>query len=264
MPVISIHDRAALARRLRQDSDLHLYELGDLDDFFWPQTTWYGTEDGTAVVLVYGGSNPPTVLALSRTDGDAELRALVTETLPLLPRHFYAHTTGGIEAVFQDGGYRPDGSSGGDHLKLALTSPDALRSAPETAKVEQLTPADLPDVEAFYAASYPGNWFVPRMLETGQYVGIRRDGDLVAVAGVHVYSPVQRVAALGNVTTHPDLRGSGLATTAVAALCTQLLSSVDHIGLNVKADNAAAIGLYRRLGFSTVAEYVESGFIARA
>ena len=85
MPVISIHDRAELARRLRQDADLHLYELGDLDDFFWPQTTWYGTEDGNAVVLVYGGSNPPTVLALSRPDGDAELCELVAETLPLLP-----------------------------------------------------------------------------------------------------------------------------------------------------------------------------------
>ena len=165
--------------------------------------------------------------------------------------------------MFQDG-YRPDGSSGGDHLKMALTSPDTLRAAPEAAKAEPLTPADRGDVEALYAASYPGNWFVPRMLETGQYVGIRRDGRLVAVAGVHVYSPAQRVAALGNVTTLPEMRGSGLATAAVAGLCTQLLTSVDHIGLNVKADNAAAIGLYRRLGFSTVAEYVESGVIARA
>ena len=259
MPVISIHDRAELVRRFRRDPDLHIYELGDLDDFFWPHTTWYGTADGDATVLVYSGTVPATVLGLSRSDGDAELRRLLTDLLPLLPRQFYGHITGGAEAVFE-ADYVTDG--GALHFKMALTDVNALRAAPEVAKAEPLTVADRGDVEALYAASYPGNWFDPRMLETGQYVGVRRDGELVAVAGVHVYSPAQRVAALGNVTTRPDLRGSGLATAAVIGLCAQLRDSVDHIGLNVKVDNVAAINLYSRLGFTPVAEYIEAGFVA--
>lgn len=260
--MISLHDRAELARRLRQDADLHLYELGDLDDFFWPHTTWYGSATGDAVVLLYAGTEPVTVIAMSRPDGDAELRELLAETLPLLPRRIYAHVTGGAEAVLREAYTLADAEHAGAHLRLALTDPAALRKAAMDAKVESLAAADRAEVEALYAASYPGNWFDARMLETGQYVGIRRDGDLVAVAGVHVYAPAQRVAAIGNVTTRPDLRGSGLGTAVVTALSTQLLESVDHIGLNVKSDNTAAIALYERLGFSVAAEFTECAFVA--
>ena len=253
--MISLHDRDELARRLRQDPDLHVYELGDLDDFFWPRTTWYGSEDGDAVVLVYSGTVPATVLALSRAGGDAELRRLLAETLPYLPRRFYGHVTSGAEAVLADD---CTADPHGPHLKMALTDVAALERAPVDG--EPLSVDDLVDVEKLYAASYPGNWFDPRMLETGQYIGIRRDRNLVAVAGVHVYAPAQRVAALGNVTTLPDMRGQGLASAAVACLCVRLRRTVDHIGLNVKADNAAAIRLYEGLGFEVVAEYLESSF----
>ena len=52
-----------------------------------------------------------------------------------------------------------------------------------------------------------------------------------------------------------DSRSKGCATAAVSALCRNLRKTVDHIGLNVKADNEAAIGCYKRLGFEVVAEY---------
>lgn len=38
--------------------------------------------------------------------------------------------------------------------------------------------------------------------------------------------------------------------------------TVDHIGLNVRADNATAVGLYRRLGFREVSEFTEATFTA--
>ena len=97
------------------------------------------------------------------------------------------------------------------------------------------------------------------MLATGRYVGVRRDGRLACVAGVHVYSPTWRVAALGNVATLPELRGQGLARGACAALCHLLLrDGIETIALNVRADNAPAIAAYTRLGFEPVAEYVEA------
>lgn len=65
------------------------------------------------------------------------------------------------------------------------------------------------------------------------------------------------MAALGNVTTHPRLRGRGLAGAVVAALCRRLREHVTHVTLNVKADNAAALRLYGRLGFTRVADYGE-------
>jgi hypothetical protein len=52
----------------------------------------------------------------------------------------------------------------------------------------------LPDVQAFYDRAYSGNWFESQMLDTGQYFGLKEDGRLVSVAGVHVYSREYKVA----------------------------------------------------------------------
>ena len=135
-----------------------------------------------------------------------------------------------------------------DHAKLDKV---------DFSNVQPLTNQHLPELIDLYTASYPGNWFDPRMLQTGQYMGIHIDKQLVAVAGVHVYSAHYRVAALGNITTHPDHRGQGVGTAVTAALCKRLLKTVDTIGLNVKSDNAAAIALYQKLGFQIVTTYHE-------
>jgi ribosomal protein S18 acetylase RimI-like enzyme len=62
---------------------------------------------------------------------------------------------------------------------------------------------------------------------------------------------------LGNIVTHPDYRGRGFAKAVIAALCQSLFERADNIGLNVKADNAAAITLYEKLGFEIIATYYE-------
>jgi predicted GNAT family acetyltransferase len=115
----------------------------------------------------------------------------------------------------------------------------------------------LDDLLRLYDESYPGNWFDPHLLQTRQYFGLRVKGGLVSVAGVHVYSETYRVAAIGNVVTHPAHRNKGYARLVTARLCQSLLETVDHIGLNVRADNEAAIACYRKLGFKTVAPYGE-------
>ena len=81
--------------------------------------------------------------------------------------------------------------------------------------------------------------------------------ELMSVAGVHVFSRRYRVAALGNIATHPQARGKGLARVVTAKLCQELRGEADHIGLNVKDDNAGAIACYERLGFERCAVYGE-------
>jgi ribosomal protein S18 acetylase RimI-like enzyme len=142
------------------------------------------------------------------------------------------------------------------HRKLGLVDPSRLEGHGDGSV--PLGPGDLDEVLAFYERAYPGTWFEPRMLETRRYVGIRAAEGLVCVAGVHVWSPEWRVAALGNVATLPDARGRGLATAACADLCRRLLEDgIDVIALNVRADNSAAIHAYERLGFTQAADYVE-------
>lgn len=252
MPVRAEHDRAALAKLLGRDPVLHAYQLGDLDDFFWPYTSWYRRED--QVILLYHGVELPTLLAFAPPAGTGDLAALLTEAAPVLPTRLWAHLSPGLEATVARWYELTDAAP---HHRMALTDPDRLARVTPAGQV--LDRADLPALHALYAAAYPGNWFDPRMLDTGQYVGIRDGGDLVAVAGVHVWSPTWRVAALGNVTTHPRMRGRGLAAAAVATLCARLRGTVEHVTLNVRADNTAAVRLYERLGFTRVAEFTECG-----
>jgi ribosomal protein S18 acetylase RimI-like enzyme len=68
------------------------------------------------------------------------------------------------------------------------------------------------------------------------------------------------VAALGNITTHPQFRGHGLVKVVSAKLCQALLQKVEHIRLNVRADNQSAIACYTKLGFETIATYEEYCF----
>ena len=94
-----------------------------------------------------------------------------------------------------------------------------------------------------YKESYPENWFDQRMLETNQYFGVWKDDKLVSIAGIHVYSEVYRVAALGNITTHPFYRNNGYGTLVTARLCQSLSEKVDHIGLNVKSQYVNPMGI---------------------
>ncbi|RKN21381.1 GNAT family N-acetyltransferase [Micromonospora musae] len=256
MPVRAEHDRVVLAGLLGRDPVLHAYQLGDLDDFFWPYTSWF--RRGDQVALLYHGVEPPTLLAFAGPEHAAGLAALLAELAPLLPARLYAHLSPGAAAALAPA-FDLDGPAA--HLKMALTDP--ARLARVTPAGVPLGAADLPQLRALYARAYPGNWFDPRMVETGQYVGIRDGGALVAVAGVHVWSPAYGVAALGNVTTDPRLRGRGLGAAVVSALCRRLCDSVAHVTLNVRADNVAAVRLYERLGFTRVADYGEYTLTAR-
>jgi ribosomal protein S18 acetylase RimI-like enzyme len=251
---ICLHDKPRIAAFLGRRPELNIYAIGDLDDFFWPYTQWYGLEETgelREVALLYAGAGLPVLLAL--TEDPPAMRELLRGILPLLPPRVYAHLSEGIVEVLAEQ-YRPE--EHGAYDKMHLADPARL-DAIDTAGAFQLTPADLDEAQGFYAAAYPGNWFDPRMLETGQYFGVRRGGMLGSVAGIHVYSPEYGVAALGNIATRPELRGQGLATVATAALCRSLQERVAHIGLNVNASNGAAIACYRRLGFARVASYHE-------
>ncbi|WP_433123965.1 GNAT family N-acetyltransferase [Micromonospora sp. CA-240977] len=257
MAVRAEHDRAVLARLLGRDPVLHAYQLGDLDDFFWPYTSWF--RRGEQVVLLYHGVDLPTLLAFAAPADTAALSVLLAELAPVLPARLYAHLSPGLAGALA-GSFRM--AAGGRHHRMALTDPAALGAVDPAGVV--LGAADLPRLRELYARAYPGNWFDERMVQTGQYLGMF-DGDaLVAVAGVHVFSPAYGVAALGNVTTHPRWRGRGLGASVVAALCARLRRSVEHVTLNVQADNVAAVRLYERVGFARVADYEEWTLTASA
>lgn len=249
-----IHDREELQHFFEHHIQLHLYSLGDLDDPFWKNTIWFGLRKAgqlKEVALLYTGLSTPTLLAL--THDKTAMSTLLKLCLHLLPQNVYCHLSAGLETAFSQS-YAIQ--SYGEHLKMGLLTPEKL-SQFDTSNTVRLTRDDLTAVTDFYAASYPDNWFEPHMLDIGYTFGIRKNGVLVSVAGLHLFSKKYGVAALGGITTHPRCRGRGLATAVTVRLCQQLRDEVAHIGLNVLANNLAAVSLYRKLGFQEMATYGE-------
>jgi ribosomal protein S18 acetylase RimI-like enzyme len=254
---IEIRDKKEILGFLENDPFLHLYSIGDLDDFFWPFTHWYGWKEGgklAALFLLYCAEPQiPTLLALEQNNRDAAIN-LLESLLPDLPERFFCHASSYIsrelKVQFQTSSHAPS-------MKMRLAREAfKLPSQPDRFEVVNLNEQDLARIHALYEKAYPENWFDPRMLATGQYLGIVQDR-LLAIAGIHVYSPVYRVAALGNIATDPDCRGEGLGTYLTGQLCRQLFDTVDRIGLNVRQSNQAAIRCYRQIGFVSHCQYEE-------
>jgi ribosomal protein S18 acetylase RimI-like enzyme len=119
-----------------------------------------------------------------------------------------------------------------------VTSPDdeAIR----------LTPADVPEMLALVDRTRPGP-FLPRTIELGTYLGIRRGGQLIAMAGERMHPPGW--TEISAVCTDPAYRGQGLGTRLVHAVAYGIRERGDTPFMHAAADNTNAIRLYESLGF---------------
>ena len=254
MQLVHLHDKGDIEAFLRHNLFTHLFEVSDLDDQYWPYTSWFGLKDGghlRQVALLYTGL--PTPVLMANADQPYEMMAdLLQRLAPLLPRRVYAHMhPAHVDAIAAHFAVTPRGM----FYRMGLRDAARLWDI-DTSGVARLTESDIPALEALYRESYPENSFRPELVKTGWYYGIRQGSAIISVAGIHVCAPTYHVAALGNVTTHPSLRGHGLSRAVCACLCQALLHhGVEHIGLSVKTDNASAIACYTRLGFEKILEH---------
>jgi ribosomal protein S18 acetylase RimI-like enzyme len=245
-----VPDLVAIEAFLRRAPYLHCYELGDLDPREREHCEWIAADPLRAVALVYRGLATPTLIAFA--DGEVgAVRALLAGAIDRLPARCYAHLSPGLVDALAP---RFTAEQLGHNLKMAFVGPPERAADPG---VILLSAADAREVAAFYAEAYPGSYFEPVNLVRGPYLAVRDAHGLAAVAGVHVYSPALRVAALGNIATRPDARGRGHARRVTTALCRRLAAEADVIALNVRADNAAAIACYRGVGFEVRHAYEE-------
>ncbi len=106
--------------------------------------------------------------------------------------------------------------------------------------------ADVPEMLELVGETEPGP-FLTRTIELGDYLGIRRDGSLVAMAGERFH--LDGWTEISAVCTRPDHRGEGLASRLVGALIAGIQLRSERAFLHAMSTNTGAIRLYEELGF---------------
>jgi ribosomal protein S18 acetylase RimI-like enzyme len=119
-------------------------------------------------------------------------------------------------------------------------------TAADCAEAIPLSAADVPEMLELVAETEPGP-FLSRTIELGAYLGIRRNGVLVAMAGERFH--LDGWIEISAVCTRPDHRGQGLASQLIDALAASIQSRSQRVFLHVLNTNTGAIRLYEQLGF---------------
>jgi ribosomal protein S18 acetylase RimI-like enzyme len=115
------------------------------------------------------------------------------------------------------------------------------------APIVALGVADGPEMLALASVTEPGP-FGPRTIELGHYIGIRRQGALVAMAGERMR--LDGFTEISAVCVEPAYRGHGFAAELVRSLASSITARSETPFLHVFSSNHPAIALYRKLGFA--------------
>lgn len=117
----------------------------------------------------------------------------------------------------------------------------------EPGDLDVLTLSEADAEEMLALATRPGP-FRKGTLRLGGFVGVRREGRLIAMAGERM--KVDGFSELSGVCTHPDFRGQGLAGALSRIVVARILERGEQAFLHAYADHAATIAFYEGLGFS--------------
>lgn len=247
MAVEKLKNQAELRDFLLRDKLANAYLLGNLDPAFLPFCHWYGSRKDNgelaSLALLYTGLSLPLVFMVG---GEPDFQKFLTHLQAHLPSRFHFHVLephiGKVEEVFH--------CSDPKRMQRMGLEKSEFKPLAEIRGVERLGHRDTAAIMALYG-HYPDNFFAPSQLETGLYFGVRDDnGDLLSIAGVHVVSEEYDVAVIGNLITHPNARGKGLATQCTGKLLNELYKRVSLVALNVQDDNQPAIKMYSNFGFT--------------
>ena len=248
LEVRATRDRGLLLDFLNEDRLFAAYAIADMDDTEFARTHWgVAFENGrtVAVVMEYRGLSPQPLFVMGKPEG---VRAALAQIVR--PRVAYLAAKAEIvPAVAQV--YRVDRGA-----VMVRMSVDRSTFAPVGGDAVRLDAGDTRHLNRLYELGLT-SWLPAESVASGVYFGIRRGTRLIAAAGTHVISPTYRMAAVGNVYTDREYRGQGHAKVVTSAVTAELLTRVDEVVLNVRADNPAALAVYAALGYRAHTQFEE-------
>lgn len=246
-PVFEISEVRA---RLRGDPAWAAYALGDLADACAHYSSWLA--HGEATALIYR-EFPTPILWMQGEGQDLDQLAAGIPTEPVYILQVRPQAVPPLERRYSMDYLRP-------MWRMALDQRHFQPLATEGAV--RLGPADLQPLLDLYAdgdaAGEGPEFFFPSMLEQAVFVGGWDSTELAGVAGTHLVSTTDRVAAIGNVYTRRRCRGQGWAGRLTSALVLELIGlGIETIILSVHQHNETAERVYRRLGFERHCDFFE-------
>ena len=131
----------------------------------------------------------------------------------------------------------------GDGVQLIAS--DRVAGRPFDEAVE-LGDDDVEEMLAIVARNQPGP-FRPRTHQLGRYVGVRREGRLVAMAGERLHP--HGFTEISAVSVDEDVRRQGLASALTLDVAYAIRQRGDVPFLHASAANTGALAAYERLGF---------------
>lgn len=258
LPEVRIDEQVPPARLrafLERDRLLAAYALADLDATDVERARWWVARRGDEDVAA----------------------ALVVEALPFRPC-FATGETEALTSIFRDGIREP---------RLVVSTPPAGRVAVEQVfrfervdrmhrmvvdltsfrprvnhRLARLGPDELEDVIDLYGYASRA-YFTPDRMTREIYYGIYVGTTLASAAGTHVRSRRSGLAAVGNVLTRVAYRDRGMAASVTSAVTQAALEEHRDVVLNVRQDNAPAIAVYERLGYTVHAPFIEGPAVRR-
>jgi ribosomal protein S18 acetylase RimI-like enzyme len=245
----AVSDREEIAAFLRADRLYAAYALGDLDGVNRSRCAWgmaYDLADRPIALAMHHEGLVPQPLFLM---GDAVGCRWLLETV-IRPREAYFQGRASHEPAMR-ATYELE-----PRVSMVRMAVDRERFRPVAGPTQRLGPDDIADLNLLYQLGFRTG-FPASVLDDGVYYGVRVRGRLVSAAGTHVINAREGIAVVGNVMTHVDHRGHGLAKMVTSAVTAELLQRVADVALNVHADNAPAIAAYSRLGYAQHCRLVE-------
>jgi ribosomal protein S18 acetylase RimI-like enzyme len=235
-----------LRNLLENDRVWSAYALADLDPAFSHHSEWLFHSQ--AVVLIYHGFDPPVLFC---TGPPKDLKGLFERVQPGV----YTYTLMGYSRALIRHYLEIETE---EHMWRMVLKPSDFQPASRV-HIRQLWRSDLEQIEQLFADHpHRPDAFSPEQLGAGIFYGSFLGDQLASVAGTHIVSEGMRIAALGNIFTHPQARNQGHATKTTSAVVEDLLGmQIETIVLNVSMNNHPALSCYRKLGFWPYCGYYE-------
>ncbi|MDQ8028235.1 MAG: GNAT family N-acetyltransferase [Brevundimonas sp.] len=156
-----------------------------------------------------------------------------------------ARATGPV-ALFETDPVIPEGLAETARIDCLQMTATTINGGGKSIAFETLTDADGPEMLALATLTQPGPFF-SRTHRLGAFIGIRREGVLVAMAGERM--SLDGFTEVSGVCTHPDHRGAGYAGAMMREVTQRILDRGDTAFLHARIGHAATIAFYETLGF---------------